>query len=169
MIPFFIFFSLICSVLGVFSEARAQDKPIYLEATGNESDDFNRFIKEQKGKVIYVDFYASWCKPCMEEMMYAKKHKSKQVTDGVTYLYISLDTKEEYWKRVIDWYELSGYHFKASPIGSGNQNSLTKKFKVNAIPRYLIIDKSGNIVEQDAPRPSQPKLLRKKLEKYLTK
>ena len=111
-------------------------------------------IADFKGKVVYVDFWASWCGPCREQFPYSKilheKFSEKQLKE-IVFLYISIDNTEEIWKKALSTYKLEGVH----GLSPGGWNSFVAKYyQINSIPRYLLIDKKGNVVDPNAKRPS---------------
>lgn len=116
-------------------------------------------LSELKGKVVYLDIWASWCGPCRKEFPAAKELKaqlSKKDKKNIEFLYISIDNTETVWKVAIEKLGIEGVH-GLSKGGWGSE--VTAKFGVNSIPRYLIFNKKGKVVDGNAPRPSDPRLL----------
>lgn len=135
--------------------ANSSEYPVLTDLKGNQ---FN--FAKYKGKVIYVDFWASWCGPCRQEFPFSKKiHASltEKQKKNIVFLYISIDEDPDNWKNAIEKLQLDNGEHGYSEGGWASE--VVRKYQINGIPRYMIIDKNGTIVQLDAVRPSNPATL----------
>lgn len=113
-------------------------------------------MSDLKGKVVVIDVWATWCGPCKAEIPSLKKLEEEMKGKDVQIVSISVDDLKDKakWEKMIVDEKLGGLQLFAG--GSGND--LSKYYKVNTIPRFLLFDKEGKIISVDAPRPSEPAL-----------
>jgi peroxiredoxin len=123
-------------------------------------------LSDFKGKVVYLDIWATWCMPCMAEMGKSKKLKEHfKDNDKIVFLYISIDKDEDRWKEVVKKKDIKGVHLISR---GGDEAGILQKYDVPSIPRYVLIDKEGNVVEWNAKWPSDPEA-KEDIEKLLGK
>lgn len=120
-------------------------------------------LAQNQGKVLYIDFWASWCAPCRQVMPDSKKLKLAYKGKDVSIVYLSIDKNRDHWLKASSIEKLS---FDNYLILNHQNADFIKNLKVNAIPRYLLYDKQGKLVHQDAPGP-KGREIRKLLDKYL--
>ena len=111
-------------------------------------------LSKLKGKRFYIDMWTTSCRPCKEQFKYSAKLKKILDKENVEILYLSLDSDRnlKLWEDMIKYYDLKGYHARAN---KALKLSIKEKLGSFGIPRYLLIDESGNIVNDNAARPSQ--------------
>lgn len=122
-------------------------------------------LSDFKGKVVYLDFWASWCGPCLQQIPSAKELKHDFEGKEVVFLYVSIDEKEDSWKKMIKDKELTGVHL----LAKGFKHDVPQSYNVMGIPSYFVIDREGNILDNNAPRPSSGDVIKDLLNEALTK
>jgi thiol-disulfide isomerase/thioredoxin len=114
-------------------------------------------LEDLRGKYVYIDVWATWCGPCIAEIPHLKKVEEKFHGKNIEFVSISVDTDKdrEKWKKFVTDKHLGGVQLFADK----NWNSdFIKAFGVNSIPRFLLIDPDGKVLNADAARPSSPRL-----------
>jgi thiol-disulfide isomerase/thioredoxin len=103
-----------------------------------------------KGKVVMIDFWASWCGPCRMEMPHSKVLEEKLRDKPVVFLYVSIDEDEAAWKKGIEQMSIKGMHTRAN----GWSSKIPKLYNIRGVPSYYLIDKNGKFAVDNVPRPS---------------
>ena len=105
-----------------------------------KSIQFKDILNKHKGQTILIDVWASWCRDCIKGMPKVKEIQ-KEYPD-VVYMFLSLDKNLESWKKGIDKHQIKGKHYY---MQSGWKGSFGSFLDLDWIPRYLVVDKQGNI------------------------
>jgi thiol-disulfide isomerase/thioredoxin len=125
---------------------------------------FDEILARFKGKVVYIDFWADWCSPCRAEIKPAAKLKEEYKDKDIAFLYFGMSCKKPDWQKTIMQEQMEGYHYW---LDRNQGNVLAGKFGITGIPHYLLVDKSGKILEGQPPRPSNRTEIREKLDELL--
>lgn len=109
-------------------------------------------LSDLRGKVVYLDFWGTWCGPCLQEMPASNALKQKFEGRDVTFVYISVGDKEEKWQQVLAAEHLTS---AASVHLRAPNNEVADNYQVSRYPTYWLIGRDGRIVSRTAPRPSE--------------
>jgi thiol-disulfide isomerase/thioredoxin len=125
-----------------------------------------QLVKPFRGKILFIDLWATWCAPCLEEFSHKDSlYKFIDNNNSIVILYLSRDKllHKDRWINAIKHYKLKGYHAIAS-------DSLAKDIWMNInntsageLPHYLLVNAEGELFEKNAPKPSQYQALQKSL------
>ena len=134
------------------------------EIKGLNSDVLKEIIENNQEKVIYIDFWATWCGPCLMEFPNSKKlHKELKGRD-VAFVYLCVKSKQNEWEEKLTEYNLGGSHYL---LNDPQYDILSQQFQISGIPHYVLIDKNGTIVEKGSHL--RPNIVKEKIEKLLNK
>jgi thiol-disulfide isomerase/thioredoxin len=132
-------------------------------ASGNPAPDFTMTdidgnevsLSDFRGKVVYLDFWASWCGPCMREMPHFKELKARMADQtDLVFVYVSIDTDKEAWMNTVDRHDITGVHFNTP----GRERGVPALYNVKWIPSFFIIGRDGNMFDNRPPMPSDPEI-----------
>ncbi len=141
-------------------------KKSFVSLNGNSATSENDLVEKFKGKLVFVDFWSSWCIPCRKEMPAMRSLKREYLGKEIVFITISIDNSLLAWQKASNNENLE----------SDNSFLLRKqdsvfKFKeriINEIPRYFLLGKDGSIISDNAPSPGEDSL-KKMINQYLLK
>jgi thiol-disulfide isomerase/thioredoxin len=110
-------------------------------------------------KAIYVDRWATWCEPCLEEFAYYDGLRTFLEENNIEILYLNsdMDIGESQWFTFIKGHELQGYHVRLNK--SLQRDLIDNGLFIPMIPQFMIIDSTGKVLEKSAKRPSNGEAL----------
>lgn len=101
-------------------------------------------LSDYRGKYVLLDFWASWCGPCLREVPNVKRVYDQYHPQGFEILSVSLDDKKDNWTDAIDKNELNWDHVSSL---KGWQCPVAKLYSVSGVPAMFLLDKEGRIIE----------------------
>ena len=110
-------------------------------------------LSDFRGKIVYLDFWNSYCGPCIDQFLnYDKKFHEKYADHDIVHIYICFTEDETRWKKEIVQYDLQGINLITD---SRPDNPIRKNYVATAYPHYVLIGRDGKIVRNDCERPSE--------------
>ena len=106
-------------------------------------------LADFRGKYVYIDMWATWCGPCKREMPYLKALEEEFKDAEIVFVGLSVDKDKAAWENMVRQGELTGVQLY---LGTGSR--FQEGYRVEAIPRFILLDKEGVIISNDMSRPS---------------
>ena len=114
-------------------------------------------LKDFKGKYVYIDVWATWCKPCKVEHTFLKQLEEHfSYNNELQIISISTDREYDKWEKYITKNSIKGVQ-----LYSGSNSDFVKFYDIGALPRFIFLDKEGKVISPDEIRPSNSKTLEK--------
>lgn len=144
-----------------------QEGELALDFTGTDPNGNKISLSQFKGKYVYIDFWTTWCGPCVKETPYFEKLKEKYKDKNIAFLSVSLDDNRKKWERYVKKKGMTAHQLfaggrKVPPIHYYCLIERDHKYYVS-IPRFVLIGKEGEIIKANAPRPSMTEEINKLL------
>jgi peroxiredoxin len=96
-------------------------------------------LRDFQGKLVYLDFWASWCKPCMKKLEAFKELEAAFEEKNIVFLHVNLDKSPQKWQAVLEQHQFGGIH-----LYNDRNSSITRDYEVLSVPKFFLITKEGN-------------------------
>jgi thiol-disulfide isomerase/thioredoxin len=126
---------------------------------------FEAIMEKYKGKVVFVDFWATWCGPCRSGIEKIKPLKEELKDEAIEFVYITNPSSPiDTWNMMIP--DIKGEHYR---VEQDEWNYFASKFNISGIPHYVLVDKNGIVVKDKVYFASTNEELKNILIEYLAK
>lgn len=126
-------------IFALFAGVQAQ---AYQPDLDMDLDGFEQEALRQKEDVWVVDFWASWCKPCIRSIPHMKKLHSKYQDQGVKFISVSWDRNVANWMNALEHFKMPWSHLI---VPKGEEAWLEEQFPHRGIPTVFVIDRDGKV------------------------
>jgi thiol-disulfide isomerase/thioredoxin len=126
---------------------------ILLASDGKSEFKLEKVLEQNKGKIILIDLWASWCSPCIKEMPYLAQLRERYPGNKVAFITISLDKQIPSWRQTMTRISMSKDN--SYLLLNASKTTFYKRYNINEIPRYLLFGKDGKIINDNTPAPSE--------------
>lgn len=109
-----------------------------------------------KGRYVYIDVWATWCAPCLKELPHLEElQETYKGNRNIAFTSISIDKNKDAWRKMVTEKKMKGFQLIADNAWG---SSICSDYMIRGIPRFILIDREGKILDQHAPRPSSDEL-----------
>lgn len=96
-------------------------------------------LKDFRGQVVYLSFWASWCQPCLKGFRNSEEMRLKLAEQGIVLINVTIDKSDATWRETMTRIPMPGLN-----LYGGNNDQLKRDYELSHLPAYYIIDKKGN-------------------------
>ncbi len=133
----------------------SQNSPIIITPNYNKIASISKLLEPYTGKPVFIDLWATWCEPCIDEFKYSSKLYDFLKSNGIEMLYVSVDDHDSIWKAKIEEFNLEGNHVRANKILRDSLSTLLWGAPGGySIPIYILFDRKGKILGKNLFEPS---------------
>lgn len=130
------------------------ERPDAFDFTLHDADGKEYRLADFKGKMLFIDFWASWCAPCKAQMPYIKELEEHYAGKDIVFASVSLDNTKKAWLKGVADENLHGVVLHAE---GAFKNPFPAAYGIQAIPRFMLIDAEGKLISDNMPRPQDKK------------
>lgn len=127
--------------------------------TEGETWTLEAVLDANRGRIVYIDFWATVCTPCIQSMPAAVELRRKFEGKDIAFVYISTWDREEVWCK--KWRSIIGdkINYQSYLTVNYKDSELIRALNISIIPRYLLFDRQGKLIDDHAPGPQNPNLV----------
>ena len=144
--------ALVNAIAAKFHIESTLNQELLLDSISGRTTTFTQVLAANNGKTIYVDIWASWCAPCIQELPTSLKLKNDPAYKNISFIYLSWDDNPVSWKKgVTSTGQTSEDTYRMT---NGHSSKFLDDIELTSIPRYLVFDTAGRLVNKYAARPT---------------
>lgn len=132
-----------------------------LFSSKNKKISLKELLAKYGDSMVFVDFWASWCVPCKDEMKYYPNLLKKYDSEKVEFIFLSLDKDIFNWRSAASEFDFMNEE-NSFILADDFDSKIAKQLKINSIPRYVVF-KNGKVIIENSKRPSDTEALAKQL------
>lgn len=127
------------------------NKTMFTDYTNDNKESLAQILNQHRNKPVYIDLWASWCKPCRDDIANSTEGKKLLSDKNITYLYFSTDTDKRAWRKAAAQDQITEHQYV---FNNDSKKEFNTFIELAGIPRYIFLDKNHNVKTLFAPRPT---------------